>query len=106
MAPGGDAFANDVVAADDLVFAAGAAQDAAGDYAWTVRIYDAGTGALLSSDDAAGSGSVNGLALDDDHVYAAGYLGQRFGDFSFTVRAYFADSDDDRDDHEKSRKEH
>jgi len=89
--PGGDANVTAIVARGGLVFAGGNAQDAAGLYQWTLRIYDAVSGALLGTElIASGGGSSNliGLSLAEDRLYATGTIGTSAVSGDFTVRAY------------------
>lgn len=98
-APGGDANVNAIVARGGLVFAGGNAQDATGLYQWTLRTYDAASGALLRTELIASGGrisTVQGLALSGDRLYATGTISTSAATDDFTVRAYRAEAADDR----------
>ncbi len=86
LAPGGDAFAASVLLDDDVVFTGGAAQDATGEYVWSLRTYDAQTGTLRDHDEG-DLGGINALAGRNGRVYATGFLGT-FNTPVFAVRAY------------------
>lgn len=86
LAPGGDAFAVSVLVDGDVVFTGGAAQDATGEYVWSLRTYDAHTGTLRDQDEG-DLGGINALAGRNGRVYATGFLGT-FNTPVFAVRAY------------------
>src|SRR4029079_8275627 len=61
LAPGGDAFSASVLVDGDVVVTGGAAQDASGEYRWSLRTYEAASGILRASDEG-DLGAVNALA--------------------------------------------
>jgi hypothetical protein len=65
----------------------GSAQDALGEYAWTLRALDLFTGSLVWEERVPG-GSVNALAGVGSRVFAAGFLYKGGAVPDITVRAY------------------
>ena len=84
--PGGDAFPTAFIASGHRVVVGGWAQDANGDYAWTLRALDLATG-LVVWDERVASGGVNALAAIGGRVFAAGFLANVQGLEDVTVRA-------------------
>ena len=102
---GGGAITQTIVAKAGRVFVGGQLLNASGSsYEWTLRAYDARTGALTWQerlpDDGAIGGAVFSLALQGNRLFAAGELGRADGG-DFTVRAYDVRRRDSDSDSEK-----
>ena len=89
---GGNDFAIRIAVSGNQVFVAGSGTNASGNFDWLVRAYDAGTGAVLWTDqwDLGGYGSANALAISANQVFVAGVGHNASGNFDWLVRAYDA----------------
>jgi outer membrane protein assembly factor BamB len=85
--PGGDSFARGLITFGQRVVVGGWAQDATGDYAWTLRALDLATGSAVWNERIAGGG-VNAIAGAGNQMFAAGFLANGQGLADVTVRAY------------------
>jgi TolB-like protein len=83
-------------ATGNRVFAAGKTYTQNGDYAFSVRAYDAATGGVLWEDhfdrEGQGADQADAVAVKGSRVFVAGSSGTVAGGMAFTVRAYNAKS--------------
>jgi outer membrane protein assembly factor BamB len=84
---GGDAFPSALIALGGRALVGGSAQDATGDYAWTLRALDLATGSAVWNERIT-HGGVNTITAVGSRLFAAGFLANAQGLEDITVRAY------------------